>query len=424
MAETLLARVPTPPAGDRPNSYFGTHVELREPDVTAVAKLGFKWCRLHDASILTKWALAEPQPGQWKFYDDEMALARRHGISILGMLCSSPPWASGHPGERGYFSMYYPPKDIEQWRTYVRTVVGHYKGVVDTWEVWNEPWGTGMTEGFLRGGSPQIYAPLLKAAYEEAKKANPNCTIVGIDTYPASWDEGVLAEGTFGSFDIESFHRYESTMPGGPGDCFAVETKRLRAVQAKYGTPKPLWDTEGGPGTTSKGSFFSFAQPDIDGDWDRFADQVPRYWLGALAAGVIRFNLYTLHASSRFGQPNNWALTEPGWLCKPLIVSTSVLISFVDGAKWKERLTPAKGVSVHWFDHPEASVHEAGAHVVAVLISDNETSVDLPKAIPAGVRCFDRWGNACPAPVKAGRAPVYLVATGAAVEALRGALMP
>lgn len=61
---------------------------------------------------------------------------------------------------------------------------------------------------------------------------------------------------------------------------------------------------------------------------------------------------------------------------------------------------------------------------MAVLISDGENAMDLPRALPAGVECFDRWGNPCPAPTKALRAPVYLLATGGMAQALRVALTP
>lgn len=63
--ETLLTRAPEPLPGPMPGSCFGVHVSLREPDLEAVARLGYKWCRVHDASAITKWGYVEPEPGNW-----------------------------------------------------------------------------------------------------------------------------------------------------------------------------------------------------------------------------------------------------------------------------------------------------------------------------------------------------------------------
>ena len=63
--ETLLTRAPEPLPGPMPGSCFGVHVSLREPDLEAVARLGYKWCRIHDASAITKWGYVEPEPGNW-----------------------------------------------------------------------------------------------------------------------------------------------------------------------------------------------------------------------------------------------------------------------------------------------------------------------------------------------------------------------
>ncbi|MBI5834144.1 MAG: hypothetical protein HZB16_17755 [Armatimonadetes bacterium] len=423
-AETLLAHVPPQAAGERANSPFGVHVTLRDPDLTAVSKLGFKWCRLHDASILTKWALVEPRPGEWTWYGAEMKLARQRGLKILGMLCSSPPWASGHEGETGYFSIYYPPKDLGQWREYVKRTVTQYKPFIDRWEVWNEPWGNSADQGFFRGGTPEQYAELLKAAYQEAKKADPKCTVLGIDTYDGKWDQAVLAAGAYGSYDVLSFHRYDSSLAGGPGDVFARKAEELKATQSKYGDPRGIENSEGGPGTTSKGSFFSFANSEYDGDWSFYADQVPRYYLGCLAAGISRFYLYSLHNAGRFAQPGNWMLTEPQFLCKPLTLSVSALASFTEGARWKRRLAPVAGASAHWFEQPEARWYGPAGSIVVVAIADGAQPVKLAKALPAGVKCFDRWGNPTPPPTSVGRAPVYVVATPAQAGALQSALTP
>lgn len=414
-SETLVGRCYPPHDGDGLESPFGTHVTLREPDLQVVRQLGFRWCRLHDASILTKWGLVEPEQGKWVWYDDEMALARQAGLNILGMLCSSPVWASEADQlpdfQKYYWSIYYPPKHLEDWRNYVKTTVAHYAGVIDDWEIWNEPWGN-----FFRGGTPEQYAELMKAAYEEAKQANSKCTILGVDTYPRhrrDWTEKVLAASGLEPFDVLSYHQYSSEIQGGPGDESAQSVASINDEQRRYGTPKPLIDTEGGTGgDNSNGSFYSFAEEDLVGDWDRAADQVPRQYLAQLAAGVQRFFLYSVHNDMRYGQ-RGYMTVEPNYLLKPLHLSTSAFIHFIEGATWQKRLVPGEGISAHVFQR--ATPQET----VIVLIADGESEVKLPRALPAGVTCYDRFGNAMAAPTTAGRSPVYLVAPGPATALVK-----
>ena len=346
MSETLLARVPEPVPGPLPESYFGVHVALREPDVQAVAKLGYKWCRVHDAMSITKWGHIEPEPDKWEWHDDDVAMLRRHGLSIVGMLDSAPPWHTGAKADGGYFSIYHAPTDLNLWRKYVRQVVGHYAGSIDEWEVWNEPWDMNR---FFQGGSPQLYVELLKVAYEEAKSTNPKSTIIGVDTYPPMWDMAVLSMGAYPYYDLLSWHRYDPTLQGRPNDAIARVAGRLRKVQEGYGEPKPILCTEGGPDVTVfHGSFFSFADPVIVGDWSEGADRYTRMFLSMIAAGNRRFIAYSAHNDVRHGLLTHM-MAEPAFLLRPMHAALAALAHFVDGAKYEKRLIPAPDVSAHVF---------------------------------------------------------------------------
>jgi hypothetical protein len=289
MNQTLLARVPLPVPRPLAASPFGIHVGFREPELTIAANLGHKWCRAHDASGSTKWGLLERERGKWSWQDDAITLPGKHGLSILGLLDTSPPWASGVAGE-GYWSIYGAPRNLDDWRNYVRAVVGRYAGVIDRWEVWNEPWLNAGSFLFFQNGDPRKYQELLKGAYAEAQRVNPKAIIVGIDTFPAQWDQAVLAAGAYPFYDVMSFHRYDHSLHAQPHDALAFEAGRLRRAQAKYGKPKPLELTEGGPDVALyQGSFFSFADEHLTGDWQRGADQYARMFLGLIAAGYAEF---------------------------------------------------------------------------------------------------------------------------------------
>ncbi len=419
--ETLLARAPEPLPSPMPESYFGVHVRLCEPDLEAVSRLGYKWCRIHDASAITKWGYVEPEPGQWRWHDEEVDLVRKHGLSILGMFDTAPAWETGSE-ECGYFQVCHAPKDIGKWREYVRQMTGHYAGRIDEWEVWNEPWDMMR---FFQDGTPFLYVDLLKAAYEEARKVNPNARIVGINTYPSFWEDIVLASGAYPYYDKLSWHRYDPDMLGRPGDGIGRVAQRLNTIQrAVGGTPKPILCSEGGPDVGRyHGSFFSFAEPDLYGPWDEGADRYARFFLSAIAAGNERCIAYSVHTAPRHGHLTHMTM-EPQFLLKPMHLAAAALAYFVDGVPYAGRLTPAPGISAHLFTHPEPRPFSAGPCTVAVIHSDGIESIPLPRAIPAGIHCYDRWANPLPeAPRKAARSLIYLVAEGEEhVAALRSAL--
>lgn len=407
MVETLLARAPKPVPGPLPSSPFGVHVLLREPDLDVAARLGYKWCRIHDASGITKWGHVEPTPGQWTWFDRDVDLARKHGFCILGMLDGSPAWESGTK-QKGYFSVYGAPRNIDNWRTYVREVVTHYAGRIDDWEVWNEPWDM---QRFFHGGTPMLYVKLLRAAYKEAKSANPNCTVLGVDTFPPMWDQMVLLLGALPYYDVLTGHRYDPCLMGRPDDAIARTSRRLRNEQAKHGQPKAMLCSEGGPDVSYfHGSFHSFADPALSGDWSLGADRYARMLLSAIASGNQRFFLYSMHGDNRYGWPIHM-FTEPQRLLRPMLLASAGLAHMIEGARFERRLAPAPDISALVFRQPNDRPYAKGPSIVVALYAHGQAPEDLPTPLPAGVCAYDRFANPIDIPTQATRSPVYLVAT-------------
>jgi hypothetical protein len=153
--QQVFARLPRPRDIAPELSYFGVHIALN-PEYCAT---GQRWCRIHDASQVTKWPIVEPSPGQFVFSDEGPECARKAGLAILGSLDSCPAWASINPkAPHGYpwnYNVADAPIAEPEWKAYVDKVVTHYKGTIDAWEVWNEPWGDSLgrrpcMEGSLR----------------------------------------------------------------------------------------------------------------------------------------------------------------------------------------------------------------------------------------------------------------------------------
>ncbi|MDQ3814449.1 MAG: hypothetical protein M3347_10920, partial [Armatimonadota bacterium] len=391
---------------DPAQSYFGTHISLTPYYIELTRRIGHRKVRLHDTSMIGKWAIAEPEPGQFQFFDEAVTATKNGGLEILGMLDGAPKWASAMPREEGgYWAIWNIPNAPDapaRWENYVRTVVGHYKGRIDRWEIWNEPWGKWFIGS---GGPPELYADLMKRAYRVAHEANPQSYIIGVDTYRGhedTWTEPVLKNANSAYYDGFSFHDYNDAFYGGPEPFPVAQAKVFNDLQRKYGEAKPLWNTEGG--IFGVGSFYA---PETGG---MAAQNQPayavRYDVTNMAAGVQAYYVYAIHTDPGMGD-HETRLTEFDRAVGPLLAARAVLASFVDGAGMPQRLDAPPGVDDYRYP--------TGVHVVW---SHDGAPHDIP--LPQGMKALDVWGNAIEieraageksgaAVVTVGPEPVYLV---------------
>jgi hypothetical protein len=419
VGQGLFARVVRPRYPDelRPDSAFGVHIPLNNDYARLAQDLGFKWCRIHDASMVTKWPSAELEPGKFVFYDDRVRLARSRGIMVLGMLDGAPPWASTVP-ERvmtdTYRRRYFVPNDIDQWRSYVRTVVGHYRGLIDDWEVWNEPWASDfflkVVDGRTVQGVPEDYVPLLKAAYEEAHAANPDARVVGIDSSPPEWTEGCLKAGAGSFMDAFSLHQYTRSLAGRESGALAALVAVHRKLLVQYGLPDtPVWDTEGGP-DNKVDTFYRDLDPIATSDGRPEAVWYARYYLTTMALGVKKFFFYTLHSYPRLGQ-YTWVRIDPGGYLKPWAVAQANLAHLVDGIQFVRQVRTASGAVAYFF--------RGDGRTVLALFSDASEPPSVPAL--AGAGAIDLYGNPTDARTL-GPAPIYVA--GPAAQAVLDSLTP
>lgn len=398
-AELIWARLPRPRDVEPEKSFMGTHIPFAR-DFAAIARaVGTRWVRTHDTSMIGKWPIAEPERGKWAFYDEAVDTVVGAGLAILGMLDGAPARVSTKKREGGYWSIWHipdAPGAIEEWKTYVRTVVGHYRGRIDHWEIWNEPWGEWWTGA---GGTPELYGEFSRAAYSVAKEANPNVCIVGIDTYPGhEWTEKALAAVRPDHFDAFSFHDYQDTLFGGIEAAPFVNARRFKELQAKYGTPKPLWNTEGG--LFAVGSWYAPSTGGLPAR-EQLA-YIVRYDVTYMAAGVKRFFLYGIHSDPAMGE-TMCRVTEHDRAIKPILAARAVLAWLVDGSGIPTRSEPVAGVDAYEFP-PERG------RSVTVLWSYDGEGHRLP--VPKGAEVLDVLGN--PVQVRGGsieisHEPVYLL---------------
>lgn len=177
------------------------------------------------------WKYIQKKPGEWDYshLDELLKTAKKQKVNILPILCYDVPWV---------VPVY---KNLDRWREYVRRTVSRYAKDLRYWEVWNEANHINGPD-YTRLNAEQ-YTGLLKAAYEEIKKIDPNLQVLygGTAGVPVPFIERSLKAGASRYFDIMNIHPYAGrTQP----ESTKTQIDPLFALFAEYNVKKPVWVTE------------------------------------------------------------------------------------------------------------------------------------------------------------------------------------
>lgn len=321
---------------DAPASPFGCHFISVDRTITMMKAGGVNWARLHDAGFeYVGWWWLEPEPGQWAFRDDAIARYRSRNIKIYAQFGTAPKWASylsKVDTGRAYYSYhdhYFQPLSLPAFSNYVSTVVSRYRGVIDEYFVWNEPWihawwpvayDKSRTDGYITSARPQAdFAALMRSAYAAAKAADPTVQVAGFNTTGGGsgrdWTRGVYDAGGMAACDRIDYHFYTTPAQGYPGST-ADEVYRdaLGYVIEREGPlAKPVYMSEGqgtSSGTAAPGGapggtgLYRYALPYAsEEDALQIADLTAKYVLSLLANRVSKVFLYTAHGYQHLGAP-------------------------------------------------------------------------------------------------------------------------
>ena len=183
----------------------------------------------------------------WTGVDDIARLSRRYELPVLGILLGSSNPDPSCP-ERIDRQRLCPPADPAQWGLQAADVAARYRGVIDHFEIWNEPDGR-----WAFAGEPEDYGRLLASSYDAIKAAAPSARVVlggtmSPDARGAGWLRRVFRSPSADSarkFDVSSIHLR------GPTKAMLRNLRaRLRFLR-EQGRSAPMWVTEHGyPGST------------------------------------------------------------------------------------------------------------------------------------------------------------------------------
>ena len=141
----------------------------------------------------------------WEPVDEVMALARAYRLRPVGIVLATPWFISACPAQAQSHKC--PPSDLEAWKRMVSEMAAHTRGVIDTFEILNEPDGR-----WAFAGTAADYATLLRAGHDAVLAANPRARVAIAATMSLrsrAWLELVLgAAGPHpeGLYDIANIH--------------------------------------------------------------------------------------------------------------------------------------------------------------------------------------------------------------------------
>lgn len=205
----------------------------------------------------TSWGALEPAKGQydWHSLDTWVAQAQAHQVQLDYVFVNTPRWASTRPDEPcpGKRVGCAAPPNLEDFSEFVTTLVTRYKGKISSYEIWNEPNGSGFWTG-----SPKDMVGVASRAYSIIKSIDPSAIVtspaVSSSGWPLShdaWLDQYLAEGGGKFADVIAWHGYagRNDRPALPPEGLSDQIRALKKVLAKHGLSKmPIWNTEGGWG--------------------------------------------------------------------------------------------------------------------------------------------------------------------------------
>jgi hypothetical protein len=409
-----------------PGSPFGGHAKFSPENLKAVKMLGVSWLRMHPP-MGTKWFVVEPQKGHIEYFDKSIMFAKRQGFNILGTLHGSPRWASSAPANvtselmNGFPS--YPPKNIDDWERYVARTVSHFKGVIDDWEVWNEP----DTSGFLKINGlaadfriPSVYVDLVAAAYRAAKKANPQVRIVaGVGTRkpPIRWVEKIIDRGVLDYMDVLSFHFYTDGRSVDKLDAtgrYRVNELRVAMMKARPEKNIPIWETESGYRMDVCNVDVAEGSAEYCETPEQSVAFIVRNYIEWISSGVEHWFFYNMFFPDRTDRPDfsgffNWDRSPT-----PLAIGYAVASRMLVGMKYLNSFSLSEGVKGARFKS-----HDRSIRVLWATDNNLERNTRVAVAIDPDsheVRVINSMGNKIERYVQNGAisvdvsvAPIYVV---------------
>lgn len=402
---------------DAPDSPFGVHTLSTTRHNLMAKSIGINWVRLHDAGTrYIGWRYVEPAKGKWVFDDAPINRYRAAHLKVMGCFSTAPDWATNIDKHRnGYFDQFWRPRSMEDFANYVRMASEHYKGVIDTWDVWNEPWNNewwhvrydeekgkkDLRSGYTTSETPEAdFARMVDVCATTARQVDPKIKVLGINSYAggngSSWTRGIVDADGLRLPDVYCYHQYTAASNLFPND--AAERGFKAAMNPVGKIDKPVWMTEGSSVRDKIGSglyFHTYPAGTAKEDILSTSDNLCRFVTSLLANGVSKIFLYSMHSHRTFGDGSEWRVlvTEEGYL-HPSAAAFSNLAWHLEDTAFVKRIELSPKLNAYLFETRDRT------RSVAVLSPVPGTG---PQALPnVDTPMEDLFGN----PIRNRKTPV------------------
>lgn len=374
-----------PTEGRAPGFLFGvcTHT-LRwsqadqEREIEAAALCGVKVARTGCG-----WERLQPAAGVWQWEDFDRLVDEygRKGMELQAMFAFTPQWAAPEELQKSknWLDWNRAAPRMDAWREYVRTVVGHYRGRIRFWEVWNEPDLQGFNHMTL-----DEYVERQKAAYEEGKKADPGAQIMTggfatMNVHPGkkspTFQRDFLVKAA-GSYDVHAYHEHGNFL-----EYAQMVGERLLPMRREAKVTAPWYANE-------------TAMHSMGGAEREQASILFKKLLYAWSQGSIGYTWYDLRNDGYVASDpeHHYGMMSNDFYPKPVYCVYNMLTGLYGKARFVRRFdAPAPMWAFLFTDGADALValwEEGGASAAARLVRSAATKVES----------IDMMGNATPMP--------------------------
>jgi hypothetical protein len=230
---------PSTPLASHAMVYLDAPYSFKEAMFRESARLGVSAIRV-DLALSAVFAPGGEE--DWRPVDEMLTLARQYRVRPVGIVLATPEFLTACPAEAPAERYKCPPSDLDAWKQMVSKLAAHTRGVIDTFEILNEPDGR-----WAFAGSAADYARMLRAGHDATVAGNPRAKVAIAGTMSLAsrtWLEQVFARAgphPERLYDIANVHirgslrQLPATMRAWRG-FFAVHNA----------ADKPLWVTEFG----------------------------------------------------------------------------------------------------------------------------------------------------------------------------------
>jgi hypothetical protein len=160
----------------------------------------------------------------WGGLDQVIALSKKYDLPVVGILLTPRDYT-----------------DVDEFGSRSGQVVEHAGSAIDHWEVLNEPDGD-----WAFAGTPEEYARMLSAAYDEIKAKRPSAKVL-LGGLMRPHDPGWL-QRVFDTPGADALHKFDiaNVHLRGPVDAVVRRYGEVRSWLGERGFTGPLWVTEHG----------------------------------------------------------------------------------------------------------------------------------------------------------------------------------